>query len=436
MKFSIRTKQFIENISLAVDVSSRSVLKTASGVHDSAYKLMIKVQKDSINIVAFSGRMAIQTAISSLSAQKVDYKVQGTGTITVNSSDIMSRLASFDAQQMIVIQKSESASGGVQLKISRKADSDQFQTIPCFPEQIVIPDMNFIPQKTLKIDREYFLQGSQKVSFALGFEQQKPQYLYWIFRVSNSNKVRFAAGDNRRFIVYDIQGQNIVQSNPATTNLLFSKQHTPSIIKALIKCSDSHFTIKQSTSKSKSMNMILTVGQHKILMAHMDPNIQWPNQNTLLKAQFDNSVVVRLTQWDTVSKAIVAAYSDSARNSLRPQVVDVVFDFKAKQINVSVDDIAKMNRKVSILTTNSQLKDAVKSRFSSIYLTELSSKGDKAGGMQIDFNDPIVESDGSLRLKPFVFKFYSDGTLNSNSIVKVNPSTKVSYSLSFIIIPS
>lgn len=426
MKIQTKVSDFIKLISISAEVSKSAVLKTSIGVFIQSNKLTFIASDNELKILAFSGQVGIETVIDNFDDS---IKILSSGKVTVVASDLISHLNSFDENEIVVLEYNNVDCK--EFTIYKLSDKTEFQSLPVLDMEISLPDVSEKKIKSFTIDRRIFVSGAEKILFALGIEEQKPQFLYWVFRAS-SKKVRFAAGDNRRFAIHDLSGVDIVSNLAKSTNVLFPKDHTNILLKILNSCKDDMFELNQSESeKTETYFMQVLIGNHRVILTNMNPNIEWPDESRILSVPYDNKAVIDSKDFSIISKAIGATFLDGIKKEMKPHEVELVFDFNNKILIAKVDDISKTSRKIPLLDYVSK-NNNFSCKFTAMYLQEIASKGEK-GLIQIEFNNAIEQADGSKRNKPFLFKFFAENKISD--LVEYKNNNGINEALTFIVLP-
>ena len=190
MKFKVKTKGLINGMLPVTEVATKGIDKSFEG----SGKITLSVNKNGINAHAFGGRVAIRTVISDITVDDLLYSHDTDGETTISATALMDALASFSADESIVLTIKKSKDSKVQkLLISKESDSEVFQALPCFDQQVQMPKEVSNFDKEVTLPREMFLHGFEKIFFSVGFETDRNRYLFWVFR-ADKNEARFVAG--------------------------------------------------------------------------------------------------------------------------------------------------------------------------------------------------------------------------------------------------
>lgn len=428
MKINCLVSDFLSIIEPACYVASKSSIKT-NPFND---QISIKTENNMIEMLSFNGSVSIFTKIEDVSLEYNNMKISGSGNITVSSVNLMKNVSSFNEEETIEVELFDDK-GQKELRISKVSDKEEFQSIPCLSSNIFIPDnSNVDMSKEINIDRSVFLECANKINFALGFENE---FLYWVMRVAGE-KIRFASGDNRRFAILDAAGSEIVKSNSKTSNIMFPKEHSAILLKLLSKSNSSKFTIKEY-KKTNLHYQSISFDNHVLIFYHIDPNVQWPDENKVLKKEIKTKFVVSAKDWETVAKAVDAAFDGAEIDENKFEVVSLRTDFKEKVLHVEVNENHKISRKVPLLDYFAESGEDISFKVNALYLKEIFLKGEKDGKYQFDFGGLIEDSLGNKFVGPFFVIYYaSEKVKDSKEIIRVDSGTKWIYKFLFIILPT
>ncbi len=383
MKFNVNSTIFLNAVSPVIGVATKSIDKTC----DTANKLSISVEDKGITVKAFSGRVASSLFLSDTTIDDLAFSFDTEGCVTVDAASLVETLVSFVSNDDVIFElKTVEKSSRKELVISKKSDLEQFQVLPCFDKQISLPKITGEAVKTLKISRELYLYGIEKVSFSLGFEKSKERYLYWVLR-TDEDKVRFVSGTGALFSCLDLSGDKILDSSPKKTNYLFHKDHTFVISKALSMRKDDEIKIEEfRPSNDESFAISITSGCLKLIMLGMNPNIKFPEENKIFGKEHDYKVVTRVEDWREIGLSVAATISDSEKKERRIHIAALSFDKAKKVINVNTQKM-RSKRKVKMLDISEvEQEDLPKLTFVSNYIDCISRAAPEVGNLQMEFS--------------------------------------------------
>lgn len=430
MKINCVVSDLLEFLEPACYVASKAMLKT-NPYND---LITIGVGDDEIEFLSFNGMVSMQTNIKNLSVECDNFTVSGKGLITVNSYNLLKNIMSFDTDEKLEIKLSDE-SGQKELRISKANDLEEFQTLPCYNDDVSLPKRSDDKvDKSLDIDKTTFVECASKVNFALGFESK---FLYWVMRVAG-NKVRFAAGDNRRFAILDIKGDGVAKSKSKTASIMLPKEHTAILLKLLGKAKDSIFSIKESASKkSELFYQSIKFDNHIMTFSHVDPNIQWPDENKVLKKEIKTKFIVSAADWETVAKAVDAAFDGAEIDENKAEIVTLRTEFGAKLLHIEVNENHKISRKIPLLDYASESEEDLEFKVAALYLKDIFNKGEKDGKYQFEFGEAMEDVNGNKFIGPFMVRYYAKDKVDSQeNILIVDNGTNWERKFLFFILPS
>ncbi|MBT6051149.1 MAG: hypothetical protein HOG49_30485 [Candidatus Scalindua sp.] len=378
MKFSCKVSGLLSGIAPAIGVSTHSVVKDFR----SAGKISLESNQSEIVVSVFNGKVAVYSVVSDLTSGDLGYSCSSVGLVTVSSIDLQNVLSSFKKDDEIQVSVSN-ANSGKELVISKKSDSEEYQTLPCASEDIEMPKSAKKFEKEVTIDRSVYNYGVNKIFWSIGYEDNMPQYLHWALRL-NKDEVRFVAGTGGRFSVLTIDGENFVKSNSDESfTILFPKDHTESVKKIFNSIDDEKLEIKVNSKKSSNYQIAIKTKSHDILFVNLDSDIDYPDENKFLSTSIANRFVTNISEWGYVGKGIIATYSVELKKEHRQSKASVEVSKDASSLIVKSNSVMKAHRKVPVLGSVLE-DDAIKFVCNSAFLKELAEHGPDQNNIQIE----------------------------------------------------
>lgn len=428
MKINCTASDLMGIVEPSCYVASKPLMKT-NPFND---LITIKTEKDKIDLLSFNGMVSINTHIANVSLEYDNVKVEGVGKVTVNATDLIKNLKSFHGGEELVIELF-TKDGQKDLRISKKEDEEEFQSLPCFAVDISIPDYSKVEiAKEIELHRETFVNCANKVNFAVGFEDH---FLYWVMRTAGT-KIRFASGDGRRIAILDAKGDGLVKSKSKTANIMFPKEQSAILLKLLSIADCSNFTIKESKKTSLYYHSV-KFDNHEMIISHVDPNLQWPDENAVLNKEIKTQFVVSAEDWSVIAKAIDAAFDGAEIDENKFEIVTLRTDFKENLLHVEVNETHRISRKVSFLDYKSETGQDIEFRVFALYLKEIFNRGEKDGKYQFDFGEVAENANGEQTVGPFFVRYYADDKVKDKKEVKlIDNGTNWEYQFLFIVLPT
>jgi len=433
MKITCTASDFINIIEPACYVASKAMLKT-NPFND---LITIKTEDNKINLLSFNGMMSLNTNIENVKLENDNMKVEGVGKITISSTNLLKNIKSFRDEEELIIEL-YSENDQKDLRISKKEDLEEFQSLPCYSTDISTPDYARVDiAKEIEVHRETFVAGANRVNFAQGDEKsgELAKFSYWLLRFAGS-KMRFAAGDNRRFPILDVNGDGIFKTKAKTANIMFPKEQSAVLLKLLSSSKCNTFKIKES-KKTSLYYQLFEFDNHSLIISHVDPNIQWPDESKILNKDIKTKFVVSAEDWAVVAKAVDAAFDGEEIDNNKSEVVTLKTEFKENLLHIEVNETHRISRKVSFLDYWSETGEDLEFKVFALYLKEIFNKGEKQGKYQFDFGEVVENANGDKTVGPFFVRYYADEKVQDKKEIKLlDNGTGWQYQFLFIILPT
>ena len=403
MKFEVKALAFLKSIIPVTDVATKAVFKDLASVG----KISIKTIVDQVEAVAFGGRLGIKADVSNKTVNDLSLKILEEGEVIVSAVDLSNVLSSFMPQDLITFELSKK---GKQSEVSIYAsnDNEEFQTLPCYDVQIDLPKASKKVNQQVKIDKKAFLKGLNKVFFAIGYEETKPQYLYWAMKVSKE-KVRFSAGDGGRWAVLDMTGKDFIDyTDSKEIEFLFMKEHTQVFSKVLDASNVDDLTIKQYAKTSGSFSVFLEASPYEIILVGMDPSMVGVDESVFLDRDYKHRILVNIADLEYASRGIYATFNEQCRKLNKEHKVKVSFDFKKKKAVLKANYSMSSSRKVTLVDCDSADNDCWFIAVSP-YLREITGHAQNSETIQMETSGPKT---------PVLVRFFAGNKVTDKDTIK------------------
>jgi len=420
MKFKVKASGFIAGIDPAVEVSTKNAIKD----FDSAGRVGFRATSSGLVIYAWNGRISIQEILSENNTDNLDYEFIKDGDVVVSSKDIKDTLSSFRSDDLLLVEIKNAKSGGSEVCICRDQDNSEYQTLPIINVPINMPPTPKNFSKTLTIRRDIFLRGINKIFFAVGFEQERERYLYWVLR-SFKDHVRFVAGSGARFAAMDFEGSNIVSEEGLS--FLMPKEQTAVFSRVLSNLDDESLTVAESKGGDQ---IFMSTSSCEMVLVGLRPGIKWIDENILMDVDYPVRYITAVDDWSYAGRGTLATYDEILKNQRRPHRAHVIANSSSNTITIETSEKMRSCRKVKIIDSDIGKEKDMEFNVSSVFLYEISRNADdQSGKIQIEFTP---SENGKYR--PVLVRFYaSDKVEDRKNIVSVNKSlgTKERFTLFF-----
>lgn len=420
MKFQAKVKELIKGIEPATMVAIKGTEKE----YENAGLITLSNDDNGITILADGGRVSLSTEMPS-DIVDMNYKSSDHGTITVRASDLIATLHSFDLNDEIKIEeKSLGPTGGREIIFTSLFDKEgeTYQTLPVQIKDIEKSAIvkSFSDSKKIKIRRDIFLNAAKRLIFAHGYENNRPEFLYWLLNVKK-NEIRFAAGTGGLFANIDVEGKEISEIKN-DTQILIPNQATVPIIESLNTQKDDFVSIIPSDKY-----LTIRCGHIHMLICNLEPNIKWPDVDKILNRSSSVKITTRTDSWKPTVLGLTATYSEDLKKTGNYHIAHLEFDSSKKQIFAKTDGVMKAHRKVPVEDSkyDGQKKCDIKllSEYLNICIKE--AKDDEFVQLEIDPENAKA---------PVVVRYHAKQSVgNANEFIKVSDGSGVAekYSLFF-----
>ena len=422
MKFQLKVSGFIAGLTPVSDVASKAFVKDYVGVD----KVNIVASDEGLRLSAFSGRLSVNCLLTNMDIDDLEYKCSESGSATINVKDLMKTLESFEPSESLV---AEIRGAGVarEMVFMKSSDVEEYQTLPCYESPVNLPKKADKFLKSFSITKDVLVSAIDKIFFAVGYEERRLEYLYWVIRVKG-DKIRFAAGTGGRFAVLDVEGKDIVKSNSSTINILFPKEQTPVIKSILVGMEDDRVEITESDANDGSgspFQIVVKCGRIEFILVAMNPNVVWPSEEEFLSSKYTFKVVTRVSDWQWAGRGLIATFSDQMRKEMKPSRAQFSADLSKNIINAKTEEVMKASRKVPILDSTVDGPGKCEFACDSMYFSEISPHAEGDEFVQLEVNDSKMAS--GIAGKAMLVRYHaSNKVADSNSLKKLNESTGAS----------
>jgi len=338
MKFSANVSQLSKALNPVAFGANRAEQKD----FDDAYKVTLEPAKTALNANSYGGKIAVASAISSLNEgmSELDYEHKEGGTVTINAKDLMVSLSSFRPDTTVIIETK-----GNELVITNANDVEELQALPTLVgEDVKVPDEAETFDAQVKINRNVFIEGLKKVFFAIGFEDLRQKYLYWMMRASGDH-VRFAAGTGARFATLDVKGKGILKGK-TKVDILFPKEHSGVLQDILSNIESDWVEVRRS---SKNSQIVITCGAYKVVLVSFDGEIEWVDEEKFLKIPKSCRLETNASDWDYATRGIMATFNDDVKKAHDTHETALTLDLGKSELRFSANPKMRSLRHIPIM---------------------------------------------------------------------------------------
>ena len=414
MKFKATAAGLMEGLRPAIEVATRNAVKDFEFVD----RVGISVKEDELNIFAWNGRMSIRSTLSDVTLDNLNMEAMEDGKVVVDAKSLSKVLVCFKETDELVVKLSEKKKGK-ELIFELASDSKQYVTARCYDEELVLPEPAKSYTKQLQIRRNLFLRGVAKVRFAIGFEQHREMYLYWVLR-ADPGKARFMAGTGQRFAIMDFEGKDIFKTPPSEGLVLrMPREQTDVFTKVLAGSPDDYVSIRESRGK-EGFHARIQTDVHDMILLGINPDLKYIDEDAVLTAKYDNQFIVELSDWAYVGKSTIATYDEQLKKERKPHRAVAEVDFENKEIIVQTNERMRSSRKAPIIDSRGP-GDSIRFTAAASYISEIAENADEDGYIQIS-HIGNKGSSGPKSKRPIFVQYYAADKVSDKKLARINDS--------------
>lgn len=365
------------------------------------------INKDkNLTLSIFTGKVFMEINLHEKKIPELELKLEKDFNFSISLDTILNGINSFRDSILCFDVKDNT------LEITEEANVKNKQVVPFTSEEVMFPKKGTKYIKEFTVNANTWLNSTKWIYSAIGFEEQTPQWLYSPMRVASSKKVRFVAGIGGRLSVRDIEGDDLIKSDPSTFNFLLSKDVIYVTNKVLSYNDVDSFTVRQTDPKSGSNQIQTTIGNYDLIFMNMHPNISWPDESQLLNADYPIKFTIKQEEFEKAMLGIMSTFGLS--KNIHISEIDV--DFVNKKITIEALDGVKSVREINVVDFKSDI-NSIKFKCFTLYLNEILNNNRSSSYYQFNLISPN---------KVILVNMNSDGSIkDKNDIVLVKDNLKI-----------
>lgn len=408
MKFRVRTKGLSDALDPALNVAATPGIKD----YESGNRITLFAEDDGIVCLADNGFAQLKGEVSNNDYSNLDYEGDEGGVATVRVKELREVLSSFADNDTIEVELSSDGDSGEELRFTNAADKDVYQSLSTFSDNIgfpkIVADQLEAADNPFQVRRDIFSIAANRLAFARGFEEFRPEYKYWVIRAAK-DRLRFACGSGARFAVMDYEGSNISNATE-DVNILVPGDQSSIITKLTTKIVDE--TIELITLDA---HLVVRTKNFLLSMPNYDPSVQWPDESKVLDRKNKYRMVTRLGDWPSIVRGIMATNNDEFKQTNQFHIANFTINPSSNEIIVEAHgNTMRARRKARISDLEGEMEDGHELRVESMYVQEAFKTASEDDYAQWEFNDEGV----------LVVRFYASPDVSDpNDFVRINEAT-------------
>lgn len=394
MKFQVNAAEFARALRPCVEIATKNLLKDYDKGEN---RITLTVEDNEIQAHSCGGGASVISTINGSIFGQLSYKCFDKGQVTIPAKAIIEALSVFSTEEVNVELSSQ------QVVISPISDSEIVQPVPLFNEAVPLYKMAEEFETEVAINREVFIEGCKKVKFAIGFEEQRRNYMCLVFE-TDKNGVRFIAGSGGIFAINSMVGSG-VEGN-SKTQIIFPHYNINEIITILSLLNVSEINIKYGKASEKVGNgdqIVIEAEGIKLSIYRIDTSIKYPNIDGVLTYHYPNVVYTKASDWE---RAVAGVSSVSSISTTELHNTEVITDTEKQCFRIETKGNLKAKHKVNIddqesITTG----DKPWFRCNSAYLKHMVDNAVKESYISLHFENQEKVKDVDERVKPILVKY-------------------------------
>lgn len=363
MKFSARVRGLGSVLEPVLAVATTGGLKD----YENNNKVTLVADQDGLIALVDNGMAQSKSHFDQKDHPELDYAFEDGGSVTVKAKELKEVISSFNEGDVLNVRLLQ-GDGSEELRFEHESDAEIYQSLSTQPDQIGFPQMVADLLETVEdsftIRRDIFNTASNRLSFAHGYEDFRPEYKYWVIR-ANSNSVRFVAGTGSRFAILEFEGDGLTSAEKQEDILLPVEQNT--IVNKLVsKSTDENVEIIPLDG-----HLVVRTHDHVLCLPHYQSTISWPDESRYLNRDSKNKMTTRLGEWPAIVKGIDATNTEEFRKNNEYHIVDLTIDPKVNKILVEASGgNMRAKRKAAVSELVGGLSEPCRLRVESLYISE------------------------------------------------------------------
>lgn len=392
MKFSAKQSDILRALEPVMMVSTTATEKEFADVGSISLDSTAK----GFTGTAYNGKAAIESSLTE------NYTFGSAGSVTVNTVDFRNTLVSFSPDEILDFEVV-----GTQLNISLQSDAEQLQSLPTQLRSIDMPKFAEEYTKKVVVKRDRLLHAVNKVSNAVGSLKFQAQFFYWIARFY-PDRIRTVAGDGSRFIVYDVRGSGLAETDKEVS-MVVHKDLNPLVQKLLALKTADMVTfaeyVRENEEPGAPTQTVFEVGTARLMLLAHDPTVKWPNEQKFLDRKNPMKITTAAAEWVFPLKGIEATYNADVVKANKIHPAKLVIDFEKKIITIEAESTMKAKRKLRIADVSTEGQATVEFNCVSEYLSDMLALTNGEEFMQLELQDNRA---------PLVCRYYAKEIVTEN----------------------
>lgn len=376
MHFSINTDELNDWLAPVIVCATTGTLKE----YVDQYRVTLQYDGGVLSALANGGHVAICANLN------VRVRAGQLERITLDARDLAHTIKGFPKHTPVDVEVG--GDNGTHLSIAIPG-TQQFQVLPGSARLVEIPALPGAMSQGINMYLSEFLAAS-KVCPAVGWEQYRPEFLYWWLR-TRCDGYRSVCGDGARFMVIEREARDLVRAKTAH-DLRFHKHQIPPLLKMMRLLDAEEITISLPGDKFGS---IITAGETSVFLLAYDASVQTYNELPFVDRTSNYRIVTRLSDWRPAVEGILATYTAQLKKENWIHSARLTFDIPNRVVRLEANGEARAAYTIPIqdVAVKGNLPLVFDLHAVSSYLKDMVSFGTERQYIQmelIDGHNPVV----------------------------------------------
>ena len=386
MKFGVNATRFEEALFPALQVATKNLpadCKSDNGI----YHVILRAEESHL-IVTAGGH---NTICHSVIPGEEGYQLVVPGTVCVDIVNLYKLVASYPPGSVI-----ELALKGRELYLKTIGNPSEIQilaTIDIDYEPVIYESPDTF-KMLFTVNNKIFLKGMNKVHYAIGLEDSRPDFNRQWCQVRN-NQLRFVSGTGARFAVMDYMGHDIV-TLAEETEVFFPSYSITNLLRCIKKAYCNEITIRTMSGTSSNGQHLVACYDNTEIIIFQDGQFAIPPVEKILDREYDYKFQCRLGDLKYAVAGVLATKTIQ-HEEVSPRH-NTMLDVNLVRGVINILSFTNVTSKrclpiVNVLVQGDKSKPMV--RANSKYLVEVIQKGPKSEDtlITVSFNHQDENSD-------------------------------------------
>lgn len=373
-------------------------------------KITFEGTKEGVNAYANNGNTYIR--------KNINIGISDVFKCTVRGTELISSISSFPKDEEVEIEFSD-----VSVNIYPPADPEQNQLVPLVVDEVPRVVSKYKTKTKVVLNRLTFQAVIDKCKPFIHSHFSESQAFSYVIISLEANKILSFAGDNFRFIIDEIDGENIVDvKKPLQIHI--HKYHIEFLSKLISKLDGDTVELSIEENSPSNPGQIVVVSDIvEAILLGINNTVTIYDVPAILSEPYEHAFTFKVRDFALPLKGAAATHNDEAKKSQAVYGVSMVFDTKTSTLVLESGYTMKAKRKIPIIdaqTTEAKFEFKVVLQ----YLRDVMGAAGENDYVQFEF----VNAN-----KPMFIRFFASEKVSKEDKYREDASTGTKEKISFIV---